>query len=134
MSTNPTQTTNLCSPSSVATMLPNAINGYEWCAVPATQPNTTSTVMQHCCGSDEQVYLIGGCEWCYYSDSAAGDDVDLNEDFANCLHRGARQENVQVVQAAYCNVPEVTGAASGNGMRGWGMWSAMVLVGCSVFF
>lgn len=88
--------------------------------------------MQQCCGS-EHVYLVGGCEWCYYTDSSAKDSVDLMQDFASCLHRGARQQNVEVVQASYCNVADGTGAASGNGVRGWGVWSVAVLIGCSVF-
>ena len=125
MSTTTTQTTSLCSPSSVATFLPNADMTSEWCAVPQTG-NTTSTVMQQCCGSNE-VRLIGGCEWCYYDDSTAEDSEDFQQDFAACLHRGARQQNVSVVQASYCNTPKFSSAALGGGVRTWSVVALVML-------
>lgn len=129
MSNPPTQTTGLCSPSSVATFLPTADMTTEWCAVPQTS-NTTSTVMQQCCGS-RQVQLTGGCEWCYYEDSTAEDSVEFQQDFTACLQRGARRQNVSVVQTSYCNTPKLSSAASGDGVRGWGVWSVVALVGVS---
>jgi hypothetical protein len=84
--------------------------------------------MQQCCDSSE-VQLLGGCEWCYYNDSTAEDSIEFQQDFAACLQRGARQENVSVVQSSYCNTPKFESAASG--VKGWGMWSVVALVGGS---
>jgi hypothetical protein len=83
--------------------------------------------MQQCCGSNE-VRLVGGCEWCYYDDSTAEDSEDFQQDFTACLHRGARQQNVSVVQASYCNTPKFSSAASGGGVRGWRTWSVVALI------
>jgi hypothetical protein len=116
----------LCKPNSVPTFIPNVDMTADWCVTPE-QGNATASIMQQCCTSAE-VQSIGGCAFCYTEDSTADDKQEFNQNFAQCLSRGAQNQNLSRISASYCNTPTVSNSTSLGNRQTWSMWSMAVLI------
>jgi hypothetical protein len=122
----------LCKPNSVPTFMPDVDMTADWCVIPE-QGNATALIMQQCCTS-EDVQHIGGCSFCYTKDSTADDKQEFNRNFAQCLFRGAQNQNLSRELASYCNTPTLSNSASSGNRKTWSMWSMTVLVGILYIF
>lgn len=118
---------SLCSSNHVPTSLPTSDMSAEWCVVPFSG-NAPAIVLQDCCASGE-VHNTDGCEWCYVQDSSAEDGLTFDEDFAECLRRQANVYNLTRPQTSYCNTPNYPSTSAALGMRIWGGWVSIALLG-----
>jgi hypothetical protein len=122
----------LCKPNSVPTFIPDVDMTADWCVTPE-QGNATALIMQQSCTS-EDVQSIGGCAFCYTEDSTADDKQEYNRNFAQCLFRGAQNQNFSRESVSHCNTPTLSNSASSDDRRNWSMWSMTVLIGTLCIF
>jgi hypothetical protein len=83
--------------------------------------------MQQCCTSEE-IQIIGGCAFCYTTDSTADDKQEFNQNFAQCLSRGAQNQNISMESASYCNTPTLSNSASLGNRQPWSVWSMAAVI------
>jgi hypothetical protein len=115
-----------CTPNSVPTFIADVDMTADWCVMPE-QGNATALIMQQCCTSEE-IQIIGGCAFCYTTDSTADDKQEFNQNFAQCLSRGAQNQNISMESASYCNTPTLSNSASLGNRQPWSVWSMAAVI------
>lgn len=63
------------------------------------------------------------------SNMSAEDGLMFNEDFAECLCRQANVYNLTRPRTSYCNTPNYPSTSAAPGLRSWGGWALIALLG-----